>query len=383
MAGRGVWTRVCPAGWPRGSYPPRGAGFGTGTWWLANPSRPAGSARSPTTRVAPPARGGASASTGRARPGWRIQCRCGRARLIRRSRRGNSDWSALPERAAIQLNDTHPAIAVPELMRILLDDARLGWDQGWDLTQRTLAYTNHTLLPEALEKWPLEWFETLLPRHLEIILEINRRLLDTARRRFPGDDGRIVRTSLIEEGPSKHVRMANLAIVGSHSTNGVAAIHSALLRSTTVKDLAEMFPERFSNKTNGVTPRRWLLLANPALARAITEAIGDGWITDLGQLARLEPLADDRGFRDAVRAAKRAAKSTFAGWLRSSSGQTVDPDTIFDSQVKRIHEYKRQLLNALRIVVLYNRLRESPTLEATPRTFLFAGKAAPAYHLAN
>ena len=308
---------------------------------------------------------------------------CSLADLIRRFRRANSDWSALPEKVAIQLNDTHPALAVPELLRILLDDAHLGWDQAWDLTQRTLAYTNHTLLPEALEKWPLAWFELLLPRHLEIILEINRRLLDAVRRGFPGEDDRVVRTSLIEEGPSKHVRMANLAIVGSHSTNGVAAIHSALLRSTTVKDLAEMFPERFSNKTNGVTPRRWMLLANPALAGLISEAIGDGWMTDLGQLARLRSRADDRGFRDAVRAAKRSAKSAFAQWLRSTSGQTVDPDTIFDSQVKRIHEYKRQLLNALRIVVLYNRLRENPTLEMTPRTFLFAGKAAPAYHLAK
>jgi len=308
---------------------------------------------------------------------------CSLADLIRRFRRSNSDWSALPERVAIQLNDTHPALAVPELMRILLDDAHLGWDQAWDLTQRTLAYTNHTLLPEALEKWPLEWFETLLPRHLEIVLEINRRLLDAVRRRFPGEDGRVVRTSLIGEGPTKHVRMANLAIVGSHSTNGVAAIHSALLRSTTVKDLAEMFPERFSNKTNGVTPRRWLLVANPALARAITEAIGTGWITDLGELARLKPLADDKGFREAFRAAKRAAKSTFAEWLRSTSGQTVDPATMFDSQVKRIHEYKRQLLNALRIVVLYNRLRENPNLEMRPRTFFFAGKAAPAYQLAK
>src|SRR5882724_10148142 len=308
---------------------------------------------------------------------------CSLADLIRRFRRSNSDWSALPERVAIQLNDTHPALAVPELMRILLDDAHLGWDQAWDLTQRTLAYTNHTLLPEALEKWPLEWFETLLPRHLEIVLEINRRLLDAVRRRFPGEDGRVVRTSLMEEGPSKHVRMANLAIVGSHSTNGVAAIHSALLRSTTVKDLAEMFPERFSNKTNGVTPRRWVLLANPALARLITEAIGDGWVTDLGQLGRLKPLADDRGFRDAVRAAKRAAKQHFTAWLKATHGQTVDPDTIFDCQVKRIHEYKRQLLNALRVVVLYNRLRANPGLPMTPRTFFFAGKAAPAYHLAK
>jgi glycogen phosphorylase len=308
---------------------------------------------------------------------------CSLADLVRRFRRSNSEWSALPERAAIQLNDTHPAIAVPELMRILLDEAHLGWDEAWNLTQRTLAYTNHTLLPEALEKWPLAWFEVLLPRHVEIIFEINRRLLDAVRRRFPGNDGRVARTSLIEEGPEKHVRMANLAIVGSHSTNGVAAIHSALLRSTTVRDLAEMFPERFGNKTNGVTPRRWLLLANPALARLITEAIGGGWITDLGQLARLERLADDGSFRDEFRAAKRAAKSAFAEWLRTTSGQAVDPSTIFDSQVKRIHEYKRQLLNALRIVVLYNRLRKNPGLAITPRTFLFAGKAAAAYQLAK
>ncbi len=308
---------------------------------------------------------------------------CSLADLVRRFRRANADWSALPEKVAVQLNDTHPAVAVPELMRILLDEAHLGWDQAWDLTQRTLAYTNHTLLPEALEKWPLAWFETLLPRHLEIIFEINGRLLDAVRRRFPGEEGRVVHASLIEEGASKHVRMANLAIVGSHSTNGVAALHSALLRSTTVKDLAEMFPERFSNKTNGVTPRRWLLLANPALARVVTEAIGNGWITDLGELARLKPLADDKGFRDAFRAAKRAAKATFADWLRSTSGQMVDPDAIFDSQVKRIHEYKRQLLNVLRIVVLYNRLRENPGLEMTPRTLFFAGKAAPAYQLAK
>jgi len=308
---------------------------------------------------------------------------CSLADLIRRFRRTNADWSALADKAAIQLNDTHPSIAVPELMRVLLDEAHLGWDQAWDITRRTLAYTNHTLLPEALEKWPLAWFETLLPRQLEIILEINRRLLDEVRRRFPGDEGRLGRTSLIEEGSSKHVRMANLAIVGSHSTNGVAAIHSALLRSNTVRDLAETFPERFGNKTNGVTPRRWLALSNPALARTISESIGEDWIADLGQLARLKPLADDSSFRDAFRSTKRAAKSAFAEWLRSSSGQTIDPDTIFDSQVKRIHEYKRQLLNALRIVVLYNRLRADPTLQTTPRTFLFAGKAAPAYHLAK
>ena len=219
---------------------------------------------------------------------------CSLADLVRRFRGSNADWSTLPEKVAIQLNDTHPSMAVPELMRILLDEAHLAWDQAWDLTQRTLAYTNHTLLPEALEKWPVAWFEMLLPRHLEIIYEINRRLLDTVRARFPGEADRVAQVSLIEEGPVKHVRMANLAIVGSHSTNGVAAIHSRLLRTVTVKDLAEMFPERFSNKTNGVTPRRWLLLANPALAHTITEAIGDGWITDLDQLSKLKPLADDR-----------------------------------------------------------------------------------------
>ena len=308
---------------------------------------------------------------------------CSLADLVRRFRRSNADWSTLPDRAAIQLNDTHPTMAVPELMRILLDEANLGWDAAWDLTRKTLAYTNHTLLPEALEKWPLAWFEALLPRHLEIIYEINRRLLESVRARFPEDDGRVQRVSLIEEGHSKHVRMANLAIVGSHSTNGVAAIHSELLRTTTVKDLAEMFPERFSNKTNGVTPRRWLLLANPALARTITDAIGDGWVTDLGQLRRLNPLAADTGVVDRIRRAKRDAKSQFAAWLKSSAGETVDPETIFDCQIKRIHEYKRQLLNALRIVVLYNRLRENPNLDLAPRTFFFAGKAAPAYTLAK
>jgi glycogen phosphorylase len=308
---------------------------------------------------------------------------CSLADLMRRFRKSNTDWSALPEKVAIQLNDTHPTLAVPELMRILLDEAHVGWDQAWDLTQKTLAYTNHTLLPEALEKWPLAWFEIMLPRQLEIIFEINRRLLDEVRTRFRGDQGRVERVSLVEEGPTKHVRMANLAIVGSHSTNGVAAIHSRLLRAITVKDLAEMYPERFSNKTNGVTPRRWLLMANPALAQTITEAIGDGWMTDLSQLSKLKPLAGDKGLRDAFRKAKREAKVQFADWLKSTSGGAVDPESIFDSQIKRIHEYKRQLLNALRVVVLYNRLRENPNLDLTPRTFFFSGKAAPAYQLAK
>jgi starch phosphorylase len=308
---------------------------------------------------------------------------CSLADLVRRFRRTNADWTALPGKVAIQLNDTHPALAVPELMRILLDEAHLGWDQAWNLSRQTLAYTNHTLLPEALEKWPLPWFEMLLPRHLEIIFEINRRLLDEVRTRFPGDGDRVDRVSLVEDAGERKIRMANLAIVGSHSTNGVAAIHSGLLRTVTVRDLAEMFPERFNNKTNGVTPRRWLLLANPSLAGTITDAIGDAWITDLGQLQRLAPLVNDAGLLDDFRKAKRAAKGQFADWLRSTAGLVVDPETIFDSQVKRIHEYKRQLLNGLRIVVLYNRLRENPELSMAPRTFFFAGKAAPAYRLAK
>jgi starch phosphorylase len=308
---------------------------------------------------------------------------CSLADIVRRFRRFNKDWEQLPEKAAIQLNDTHPALAVAELMRILLDDAHLGWGQAWDLTKRTLAYTNHTLLPEALEKWPVELFEILIPRHLEIIYEINRRFLDEVRLRFPGDDGRVARVSLVEEGSQRKIRMANLAIVGSHSTNGVAAVHSELLRTTTVRELAEMYPERFSNKTNGVTPRRWLLQANPKLASLISEAIGERWVTNLAELRALKPLAVDGGFRAAFLASKREAKVRFADWLKSSSGQEVDPGTIFDCQIKRIHEYKRQLLNALRIVVVYNRLRANPNIEIVPRTFFFAGKAAPAYRLAK
>ncbi len=308
---------------------------------------------------------------------------CSMADLVRRFQRHNTDWNQLPERVAIQLNDTHPSMSVPELMRILLDDAHLGWDQAWDLTKKVLAYTNHTLLPEALEKWPVAWFEILFPRHLEIIYEINRRLLDEVRVRFPGDDGRVQRVSLVEEGSQRKIRMANLAIVGTHSTNGVAAIHSKLLRTVTVKDLAEVFPERFNNKTNGVTPRRWLLEANPPLARAITQVIGDKWTTDLSQLKQLKSLAEDPGCRDVFLKAKREAKEQFANWLKSTSGQIVDPDSIFDCQIKRIHEYKRQLMNALRIIVVYNRLRANPAMTILPRTFFFAGKAAPAYKLAK
>ncbi|MFO0845565.1 MAG: glycogen/starch/alpha-glucan phosphorylase, partial [Gemmataceae bacterium] len=308
---------------------------------------------------------------------------CSLGDIINRFRRSNDDWSLLPDKVAIQLNDTHPSMAVAELMVILLDQVGLGWDEAWGLTTRTLAYTNHTLLPEALEKWPVEMFERLLPRHLEVIYEVNRRFLDAVQQKYPSDEERVARMSLIEEGPTRKVRMANLAIVGSHSTNGVAAIHTELLKTTVVKDFAEMFPERFNNKTNGVTPRRWLLMANPHLSTLITAAIGDGWVTDLDQLERLKPLADDAAFRKKFRQAKRAAKAAFAHSLKHATGMILDPDSIFDCQIKRIHEYKRQLLNALHIIVHYNRLRKDPNLDVPPRTFLFAGKAAPAYALAK
>jgi starch phosphorylase len=308
---------------------------------------------------------------------------CSLGDIVARFRRANDDWHSFPDKVAIQLNDTHPAMAVAELMRILLDEAKLGWDEAWDLTVRTLAYTNHTLLPEALEKWPVRFFELVCPRLLEIIYEINRRFLGEVQRRYPGDEDRARRMSLVEETPARQVRMANLAIAGTHSTNGVAQIHSDLLRTRVVTDFAELFPERFNNKTNGVTPRRWLLLANPDLSRLITEAVGDGWVTDLGQLRRLQPLADDAAFRTRFRQAKQADKQRFADWLKATTGQLVDPKTIFDSQIKRIHEYKRQLLNVLHILVLYNRLRADPKLTPPPRTFFFAGKAAPAYRLAK
>ncbi|QDU21992.1 glycogen/starch/alpha-glucan phosphorylase [Urbifossiella limnaea] len=309
--------------------------------------------------------------------------RCSLDDIVKRFRRRGNDWAALPDKVAIQLNDTHPAMAVPELLRILLDEAGLGWDQAWDLTVRTLAYTNHTLLPEALEKWPVELFEALLPRHLELVYEINRRFLGDVAAKHPGDEGRLARVSLIEEGGARKVRMANLAIVGTHSTNGVAAIHSELLRTATVPDFAEVFPERFNNKTNGVTPRRWLLLANPDLAALLTDAVGPEWVTNLAHLRKADGLADDPAFRAKFLVAKRAAKLRFVDWLKATAGIAVDPDTLFDVQIKRIHEYKRQLLNAIQVVVWYNRLRANPSLAVPPRTVLFAGKAAPAYHLAK
>jgi glycogen phosphorylase len=308
---------------------------------------------------------------------------CSLQDIISRFRRQGLDWASLPDHVAIQMNDTHPALSVAELMRLLLDEAGLPWQQAWGLTVRTLAYTNHTLLPEALERWPVELFEVLIPRHLEIIYEINHRHLDDVRRAFPGDAARLQRMSLIEEGAVRKVRMANLAVVGSHSTNGVAAIHTELLKTRVLHDFNEMYPERFNNKTNGVTPRRWLQQANPALSGLITRTIGPGWINNLAELRGLLHFVDDAAFCDEFRAAKRSAKLAFASWLKASTGQVVNPDAIFDGHVKRIHEYKRQLLNALHIVILYNRLRQQPDQDMIPRVFLFAGKAAPAYRLAK
>ena len=309
---------------------------------------------------------------------------CSLQDILSRFQKGGSEgWAALPDHVAIQLNDTHPALAVAELMRILLDQGGLGWDDAWDLTIRTLAYTNHTLLPEALERWPVELFELFVPRHLEIIYEINRRFLEDVGRRYPADPDRQRRMSLIEEQPVRKVRMAHLAVVGTHSTNGVAEIHSELLRTRVLKDFAEMFPQRFNNKTNGVTPRRWLLVANPSLSALITDAIGREWVTDLDHLRALTPLAGDAAFRERFMHAKRQAKDRFVDWLAKTSGVAVDPETIFDCQVKRIHEYKRQLLNILHVIILYDRIRRDPSLTVVPRTFFFAGKAAPAYHLAK
>jgi glycogen phosphorylase len=287
------------------------------------------------------------------------------------------------EKFAIQLNDTHPAIAAAELMRLLLDEYGLDWGLAWEITQKTLAYTNHTLLPEALEKWPVSLFGQLLPRHLEIIYEINNRFLDLVRMKFPKDAARLARMSLIDESGDRYVRMANLACVSSHTINGVAALHSELLKETVLRDFYELFPEKFCNKTNGVTPRRWMVLSNPRLSTLITSRIGDRWIKHLDELKQIEPLADDAGFRDEWRSIKQAIKRDLSSRVHDQFGILVDPASLFDVQVKRIHEYKRQHLNALHIVTLYSQLKQNPNLDITPRTFIFSGKAAPGYHMAK
>jgi len=287
------------------------------------------------------------------------------------------------EHFAIQLNDTHPAISVAELMRLLVDKHFFDWDQAWNITQKALGYTNHTLLPEALEKWPLSLFGSLLPRHLEIIYEINQRFLDEVRIRYPGDGDKLARLSLIDESGEKYVRMAHLACVGSHAINGVAALHSELLKETILKDFYELWPEKFSNKTNGVTPRRWLVLSNPRLSQLITEKIGENWVKNLYELKQLEFFAEDSHFQTRWQDIKKAIKQDLADYIKLNNDLVVNPDSLFDVQVKRIHEYKRQHLNVLHIISLYLRLKNNPNLEIPPRTFIFGGKAAPGYFMAK
>ncbi len=287
------------------------------------------------------------------------------------------------EKFAVQLNDTHPAIAVAELLRLLLDDHAVAWDDAWSIVGKTFAYTNHTLLPEALEQWPLAIFSKVLPRHLELIYEINARFLDKVRIRFFGNEARLARLSLINEGGERYVRMAHLACVGSHTINGVAELHSELLKQDVLKDFYELWPDKFTNKTNGVTPRRWMVLANPRLSGLITETIGPGWIKDLSQLRRLEPLAADAGFRSMWRGIKYSNKRDFADYVQTRTGVIIDPQSIYDVQVKRIHEYKRQHLNILHVIALYRRLKSGVDTDMQPRTFIFGGKAAPGYHLAK
>jgi glycogen phosphorylase len=308
--------------------------------------------------------------------------------IVLRYLRDHVTFDEFPDQVAIQLNDTHPVIAIGELMRVFLDDHGMAWDKAWDLTQRTFGYTNHTLLTEALERWPVKMFEQFLPRHLQIIYEINRRFLRQVIMRWPNDSAdRQRRMSLIEEGPyggnEKQVRMANLAVVASHSVNGVAALHSDLVRTELLRDFAEMWPERFNNKTNGVTPRRWLLQANPRLARAITSRIGDKWVTDLSQLSRLAPLADEPEFRAEVRRIKRENKTVLAREIKKLLDIDVNLDSMFDVQIKRLHEYKRQLLCCMHAITLYNRIKRDPSAPFVPRTIIFGGKAAPGYAMAK
>ncbi len=299
--------------------------------------------------------------------------------MLYRFRKTHDAFDALPDKVAIQLNDTHPSIAIPELMRLLVDIHGLDWGHAWDITVRTFAYTNHTLMPEALETWPVRLFETVLPRHLEIIYEINRRFLTEVRHRHPGDEELVRRLSLIDEHGGSRVRMAHLAIVGSHKVNGVSAMHTKLTQESIFADFHRFFPDRIVNITNGITPRRWLNQANPRLSALITSRIGAGWLTDLNELRRLVPLANEPAFCDAFRAVKRANKAVLAGLIRRHLGIEVTADSLFDVQVKRIHEYKRQLLNVLHVVTRYNRIRAGDAPDGVPRTVIFAGKAAPGY----
>jgi starch phosphorylase len=308
---------------------------------------------------------------------------CALRDIIGRYERDHRSFDAFADKVAIQLNDTHPVLAVAELMRILVDERDLPWEPAWKITQATMGYTNHTLLPEALETWPVALLEHVVPRHLQIIYEINRRFLEHVASVWPDDHERLRRMSLIEEGATKQVRMAHLAVVGSHSVNGVSALHSRLVQTTLVPDFYRLWPERFNNKTNGITPRRWLIQANPLLARLITRTIGDGWITDLEKLRELEPWARDGAFREEFTAIKRSNKVRLARVIAETTRVAVDPDSLFDVQVKRIHEYKRQLLNVMHIVHQYLCLIEDGTSPTVPRTYVFAGKAAPGYWAAK
>lgn len=308
---------------------------------------------------------------------------CSLQDILRRFRSFNGSWEEFPDKVVIQLNDTHPVVAIPELMRLLIDEEGLGWEQAWEITRRTFAYTCHTLMPEALEKWPVSIFARLLPRHMEIIYEINHHFLEEVQARFPGDPGRVGKMSIIEEGPERMIRMAYLASVGSFSINGVAELHSELLHQLVLHDFYEMWPEKFINVTNGVSPRRFVFLANPRLTELITSAIGDRWLSNLERLRELEPLAVQPRFCNAWRAVKRENKVRLAAYIDQTLGIKVNPDSMFDVLVKRLHEYKRQLLDALHIVTLYNRLKANPELKIVPRTFIFGAKAAPGYHKAK
>ncbi|MBN1495625.1 MAG: glycogen/starch/alpha-glucan phosphorylase [Spirochaetes bacterium] len=303
--------------------------------------------------------------------------------IIRRYRKAHDTFERFPDRVVIQLNDTHPAIAIPELMRLLVDREGLDWEEAWDITVRTFGYTNHTVLPEALEKWPVSLLERVLPRHIQIIYEINQRFLDEVRKAHPGDSARLGRMSVIEEGPERQARMANLAIIGSHSVNGVAALHTEIIKTDIFRDFYEMWPEKFNNKTNGITQRRWLRLCNPGLSALITSRIGDGWITDLDQLKKLAPLADDPAFQEEWRTVKRENKKRLAAYIWTLNKVRVNIDSLFDCHVKRMHEYKRQTLNLLHVITLYNRIISGRADAIVPRTVIFGGKAAPAYFFAK
>ena len=308
---------------------------------------------------------------------------CSLKDILRRYRERNEGWDALPDKVFIHLNETHPSLVIPELMRILIDHEGLDWDKAWDLTRRSTGYTNHTILPEALEKWPVPMMERLLPRHLQIIYEINGRFLQQISALYPGDVKRLQRMSLIDESGERYVRMANMCLVATSSVNGVAELHSQILKDSLFKDFYELYPEKFHNVTNGITPRRWLLKANPMLAQLISENIGEEWITELDRLENLEKFKSEKAFLDALAKIKRSNKGQLSNWVKQNLGIGLDPEAIFDVQVKRLHEYKRQLLLVLYIIIFYNRLVNDSKYDPVPRSFIFAAKAAPGYYMAK